>query len=362
MRSSMHGADTSAMAVSTEPIPCMTFLIGAGNFDSIKQIHPALMDRIRGYGKVVRMSNDMPNNLVNRRKYIQFIAQESKRFHLPSFSKSACIELVNEGRRRSNRRNKLTTKFRPLISIIKTAGTLAQNSKSKTVNSEHVKEAIDEHCKTIQQQLLEHFVKSNRDFLEIDPIGTKMGKIYGLVIQSYSTSADMAGSILPVIGQLIKIDKRTKRDGYFKVTGVKEKDSQWVQASISKVRSVILKKYNVDIAQEYNTHIDFSQYSKVDGPSAGVTMTILLCSLLEGKPIRQDVAVTGEINISSTDEIIVTPIGGVHEKIKAAESWGFKKVVIPYKNYKHSIDPSEYKIEIIGAKNLTDYLKEVLYK
>ncbi len=65
------------MAVSTEPAPAITFLVGAGNFDSIGQIHPALMDRIYGYGKVVRMNNDMPNTVENRRKYVQFIASRS---------------------------------------------------------------------------------------------------------------------------------------------------------------------------------------------------------------------------------------------------------------------------------------------
>jgi predicted ATP-dependent protease len=51
------------MAVSTELVPAITFLVGAGNFDSLNQIHPALMDRIYGYGKVVMMNNDMPNTL-----------------------------------------------------------------------------------------------------------------------------------------------------------------------------------------------------------------------------------------------------------------------------------------------------------
>jgi predicted ATP-dependent protease len=41
------------------------------------------------------------------------------------------------------------------------------------------------------------------------------------------------------------------------------------------------------------------------------------------------VAVTGEINLGVGDTIQVTAVGGVHEKIKAAEAWGFKKVVIP---------------------------------
>ena len=79
-------------------------------------------------------------------------------------------------------------------------------------------------------------------------------------------------------------------------------------------------------------------------------MAILLCSLIEGKPIRQDVAVTGEINIGLDDTIQVTAVGKVHEKIKAAEMLGFKKVVIPAKNYQYSIDPKGYNIQIVPAK------------
>ena len=128
MRSRLSGAGgTAAMAVSTEPVPCMCFLVGAGNFDSIGQVHPALMDRIYGYGKVVRMNNDMENTVENRRKYVQFIAQEVSRFRLIPFSREACEEIIDEGRRRSNKKDALTTKFRPMISIVKTAATLAMN-------------------------------------------------------------------------------------------------------------------------------------------------------------------------------------------------------------------------------------------
>ncbi|HUT16815.1 MAG TPA: S16 family serine protease, partial [Acidobacteriota bacterium] len=123
---------------------------------------------------------------------------------------------------------------------------------------------------------------------------------------------------------------------------------------------VILQKYGVDIAQDYLTHIDFAQSYGVDGTSAGVTMAIILCSLIEGKLIRQDVAVTGEINLSVSGSIQITAVGGVHEKIKAAEAWGFKKVVIPQKNYLHSVDARDYTIDIVPAATLDDYLKECL--
>jgi len=355
---------TAALAVSTEPVPCTCFLVGAGNFDSIGQIHPALMDRIYGYGKVVRMNNDMPNTVENRRKYVQFIAQEVRRFHLIPFSREACEEILDEGRRRSNKREALTTRFRPLISIIKTAATLSMNEGKKTVERRHVTDAIENHCKTIQKQILEHQLNERGKLLEIKPEGSKLGQMYGLAVVSDPYSGEMTGNVLCVRAHMVKRTKVSRKyplQGYYKVTGIaKGKNEKFISDSVAKVRTVILQKYGVDIAQDYLTHIDFSQSYGVDGPSAGVTMAILLCSLLEGKPIRQDVAVTGEINVGVGDSTLVTAVGGLYEKIKAAEAWGFKKVVVPQKNFEHSIDGHDYKIKVVSGKTLDDYLKECL--
>jgi len=362
LRGRWHGGDTAAMAVSTEPAPAITFLVGAGNFDSISQIHPALMDRIYGYGKVVRMNNDMPNTVDNRRKYVQFIAQEVKRFNLIPFSREACAEIVEEGRRRSNKKDALTTKFRPLISIIKTAATLAMNEGCKIVEKRHVREAIERHCKTIQRQILEHEISERGKLLEITPKGVKLGQIYGLAVVRDPYSGEMTGSVLCVKAHMAKrseLPRNYPLKGYYKVTGV-AKGQSFISDSIAKVRSVILQKHGIDIAQDYLTHIDFAQSYGVDGSSAGVTMAILLCSLIEGKPIRQEVAVTGEINLGVGEAIQITAIGGGYEKIKAAEAWGFKRVVIPQKNYEHSIDVRDYKIEVVPAATLDDYLKECL--
>jgi Lon-like ATP-dependent protease len=362
MRGRFGGGDTAAMAVSTEPVPAITFLVGAGNFDSIGQIHPALMDRIYGYGKVVRMNNDMPNTLENRRKCVQFIAQEVKRFNLLPFSREACQEIVEEARRRSDQRDALTTRFRTLISIIKTASTLAMNESCPQVERRYVLEAVSQHCKTIQRQILEHDMNERGKLLEIRPKGVKLGQIHGLGVVRDPYSGEMTGSVLNVKAQMVKrsdLQRTYSLKGYYRVTGV-AKGQSFISDSISKVRSVILQKYATDIAQDYLTHIDFSQSYGVDGPSAGVTMAILLCSLIEAKPVRQDVAVTGEINLGVGDSIQITAVGGVYEKIKAAEAWGFKKVVIPQKNFEHSIDVNDYKIDVVPAATLEDYLKECL--
>jgi Lon-like ATP-dependent protease len=362
LRGRFGGSETAAMAVSTEPVPTITFLVGAGNFDSIGQLHPALMDRIYGYGKVVRMNNDMPNTTENRRKCVQFIAQEVKRFNLVSFSREACLEIIEEGRRRSDKKDALTTRFRTLISIIKTASTLARNEDCKRVERRHVLEAVGQHCKTIQRQILEHDMNERGKLLEIKPKGVKLGQIHGLAVVKDPYSGEMTGSVLNVKAQMVKrgeLPRDYSFKGYYKVTGV-AKGQSFISDSIAKVRSVILQKYGADIAQDYLTHIDFAQSYGVDGPSAGVTMAILLCSLIEGKPVRQDVAVTGEINLGVGDSIQVTAVGGVYEKIKAAEAWGFKKVVIPQKNFENSIDVNDYTIDVVPAATLDDYLRECL--
>ncbi len=362
LRGKFGGSDTAAMAVSTEPVPAITFLVGAGNFDSIGQLHPALMDRIYGYGKVVRMNNDMPNTVENRRKYVQFIAQEVKRFNLIPFSREACMEIIEEGRRKSDKRDALTTRFRTLISIIKTSSTLAINEGCKNVERRYVLEAVGQHCKTIQRQMLEHDMNERGKLLEIKPKGVKLGQIHGLAVVKDPYSGEMTGSVLNVKAQMVKrseLPRNYSFKGYYKVTGV-AKGQSFISDSISKVRSVILQKYGADIAQDYLTHIDFAQSYGVDGPSAGVTMVILLCSLIEGKPVRQDVAVTGEINLGVGDSIQVTAVGGVYEKIKSAEAWGFKKVVIPQKNFENSIDVNDYSIEVVPAATLDDYLRECL--
>jgi ATP-dependent Lon protease len=65
-----------------------------------------------------------------------------------------------------------------------------------------------------------------------------------------------------------------------------------------------------------------------DGPSAGVAMFISLASLAVGKPVRHDVAMTGEISLRG----LVLPVGGIKEKVLAAHRAGIKTVLLPARN------------------------------
>jgi ATP-dependent Lon protease len=96
-----------------------------------------------------------------------------------------------------------------------------------------------------------------------------------------------------------------------------------------------------------------------DGPSAGVAMFTALASLYTGKPVRHDLAMTGEVSLRGS----VLPIGGLKEKSLAALRAGITTILVPDANRKDSPDiPDEVKkkVRIIFVKTVDDVLKHAL--
>jgi ATP-dependent Lon protease len=81
---------------------------------------------------------------------------------------------------------------------------------------------------------------------------------------------------------------------------------------------------------EIHLHVPSGAIPK-DGPSAGVTMVVALASALSGRPVRADVAMTGEITLSGR----VLPVGGIKEKILAARRYGIRELIVPRQNEKN---------------------------
>ena len=93
-----------------------------------------------------------------------------------------------------------------------------------------------------------------------------------------------------------------------------------------------------------------------DGPSAGVAMFLALASLLAGKPVRADVAMTGEISLRG----LVMPIGGVKEKVLAALRAGIKTVMLPKRNQRDLEDvpaAAREKLEFVWLETVEDAVR-----
>lgn len=119
------------------------------------------------------------------------------------------------------------------------------------------------------------------------------------------------------------------------------------RAGISYIRS-ISPEYGLekDYFQEHDIHIHIPEGAvPKDGPSAGITMATAMLSAVLEKPVRADVAMTGEITLRGR----VLPIGGLKEKLLAAGSAGMKTVIVPKKNQR---DVEELSREITGGLEL----------
>jgi ATP-dependent Lon protease len=103
----------------------------------------------------------------------------------------------------------------------------------------------------------------------------------------------------------------------------------------------LAKTWSGDALEKTDIHVHVpAGATPKDGPSAGVAMFVALTSLLQGKPVRSDVAMTGEISLRG----LVLPIGGVKEKTLAALRAGISTVMLPKRNEKDLEDvPAEAK-------------------
>ncbi len=129
-------------------------------------------------------------------------------------------------------------------------------------------------------------------------------------------------------------------------------------ASISYLRKYA-KKYDIeeDFYNKYDIHIHLPEGAiPKDGPSAGITITMALFSALKKVPLNNNFAMTGEITLRG----IILPIGGLAEKIVAAQSVGIENVIIPYQNKpQYNELPKEAKrdIKIHFVKTIDEVIK-----
>jgi ATP-dependent Lon protease len=177
----------------------------------------------------------------------------------------------------------------------------------------------------------------------------RVGSVTGLAWTS------VGGDILNVDVSIMRGSERLTLTGQL---GDVMKES--AQAALSFIRSNA-KKFGIEPefnkGKEIHIHLPEGSIPK-DGPSAGITMAMAIISAASNRPARNDVAMTGEITLRGN----VLPIGGLNEKLLAAQRSGIKKVIIPKENVKDLTEiPDKVKegLEIVAVEVIEDAMKYV---
>lgn len=115
-----------------------------------------------------------------------------------------------------------------------------------------------------------------------------------------------------------------------------------------------------DVAENRDVHVHVpAGATPKDGPSAGVTMFTALASLLSGRPVASDVAMTGEVSLRGR----VLPVGGIKSKVLAAHSRGLKRVILPRANEPDLADVPEdvvRELDVVFVDNMSEVLDTAL--
>lgn len=144
----------------------------------------------------------------------------------------------------------------------------------------------------------------------------EIGKVFGLGVVSF------LGSTLEI--EAVAFDAREAGKGAVRMN---DTAGSMVKDSLFNAAVSLRKEFGIDLTQK-DIHVNIVGGAKVDGPSAGLAITLAIFSAVTGLPVRQDTAVTGEISLKGC----VKAIGGIYEKIYGAKQAGMKAILVPTEN------------------------------
>lgn len=340
--------NSSGAMVRSQAVPCDFVLVASGNIQVLEGMHIAMRSRIRGYGYEVFMKDYMEDTEENRRKLVQFVAQEVKNDgRIPHFTPGALDEIILEAKRRAGRKNSLTLRLRELGGLVRSSGDVAIEEGAELVTADHVITA-KKYSRTLEQQMVDRAIVQRKEYSVFNSTGGKVGMVNGLAVMG-----DRSGIVMPIAAEMAPAN--SKNEGKIIVTG---KLGEIALDSVQNISAIIKKYTQVDIS-DYDIHVQFLQsYDGVEGDSASVSMTAAVISAVEGIPIDQTVALTGSLSVRGD----VMPIGGATHKIEAAAEAGIKKVLLPKSNMEDIMLEKKYEemIEIVPIETFEDVLENIL--
>ena len=221
-----------------------------------------------------------------------------------------------------------------------------------------LKKRMDTICRSVAVKLVKgsetpvHVGTDNlREYLDMSPIRQKNVK------ESANPGIVTGLAWTPAGGDILYIETMfTKGTGKLIVTGqLGDVMKESAQIAVSLVKSIYKDKAELFEENDLHIHVPDGATPK-DGPSAGITLTTALASLVTGKAVTPRIAMTGEVSLQGN----VNPIGGLPEKLMAAGRAGVKKVFIPADNVDDLKDVAaeiKEELEIIPVRRVEDVLE-----
>jgi ATP-dependent Lon protease len=279
--------------------------------NSIDRIPGPLLDRM----EVIQLPGYMANEKLEiAKRYIvpRQLANSGLKRSIVSFTKTGLRTVVEEYTRESGVRQ-----------LEQRVGSLLRKIAMRVVSGDTSKISLS--TESIREML-----GSQRVLPEVAGKKSEVGVVTGLAWTSY-------GGVLMFIESIIM-----PGNGRLRLTGSLGdvmRESGEIALSYIRARAKELKVAD-DFSQKSDIHVHFPEgATPKDGPSAGVAISTSLVSLLSGRAVRNDIAMTGEVSLKGN----VLPIGGLREKVMAAQRAGINMVIAPADNAK---DLEEIPIEI----------------
>jgi lon-related putative ATP-dependent protease len=262
-------------------------------------------------------------------QYVQFIAKACIEENLLPLTPSGVSAVVEFGERYTAKKNKLSIRFGPIMSLLKEADYWARKARARQVSDKHVVKAFNEsrfRYNLYEEKMHESYAENT---LMIDVDGAVVGQVNALAVYQvgdiyFGRPSRITAETYMGKSGIINVEREAKLSGNTHDKGV-----------------LIISGYlGRTFAQNYPLSLSISvafeqSYSGVDGDSASSTELYAILSSLSGIPIRQGVAVTGSVNQKGE----VQAIGGVNEKIegffevcKTKGLTGRQGVIIPGSN------------------------------
>jgi ATP-dependent Lon protease len=295
--------------------------------NTLSPIPPALLDRM----EVIHLSGYTEEE--KEKIAFQFLIPHQKeenglKDHPLTFTQEAVYKITREYTREAGVRN-LEREIATLCR--KVAKEVAMGNTSKEVMGE---------------ALVEELLGPRKFYREVAQERDRIGVATGLAW------TENGGDILFIEASKMKGDK-----GLILTGSLGEVMKESAQAALSFIRTNAHSlRVPENFYQECDLHIHVpAGATPKDGPSAGITIAIAILSLLKGKAVPHEVAMTGELTLSGR----ILPVGGIKEKILAARRAGVKTVVFPKKNEENLSDIPDY---IKGEMNLVlvEHFQEVI--